>query len=71
MAFKCDADWDELFETENDDVRFCGSCQREVFFCHSDLDIAKNIKLNRCIAFISEYSGRTLGMPWSPSELES
>ncbi len=66
LAFKCDKNWDDLSETDNDDVRFCQSCQREVYFCYDDSDIAKSIRLNRCIAFIFEQDGllfETLGIP--------
>jgi hypothetical protein len=55
FAFKCNAKWDELVHTRNDEIRFCGECQREVYYCYSDDDLAESIRLNRCIA-ITPYS---------------
>lgn len=55
FAFKCNAKWDELVHTQDDDIRFCSGCEREVYFCHSDDELAEAIRLNRCIA-IQQYS---------------
>ena len=51
MSFKCPNEWDLLSETDDEDVRFCGGCQKEVHFCHDDEDLAKSVRLNRCVAF--------------------
>ena len=37
-------------KTESD-IKFCNSCQKEVYECNDDDEIAKNIKLNRCVRF--------------------
>jgi hypothetical protein len=52
FAFKYSAVWNELEETDEVGVRFCNDCQREVFLCLDDDDLARNIKLNRCITIL-------------------
>jgi hypothetical protein len=72
LAYKCPNDWDALPETDNSDVKFCNECQKEVYFCHDDEDLAKGIRLNRCVAFFkpSELSDlsftATMGVPTFP-----
>ena len=39
FAFKCEAKWEDLEEIDYDDVRFCNTCQKEVYFCHTDDDL--------------------------------
>jgi hypothetical protein len=50
FAFRCDRRWDDLIATRDPDVKFCGECQQEVFFCHTDAALADAIVRNRCIA---------------------
>lgn len=52
FAFKCEAKWDDLSETEDEDVRFCNSCEKEVYFCINDDELARAVRLNRCVAFV-------------------
>lgn len=51
FAFKCNANWDELEDTTNEDVKLCHNCEKEVYFCNDDEDLARNVRLNRCVAF--------------------
>ena len=51
LSYKCPNDWDALSETDDENIRFCNECEKEVFFCHDDEDLAKGIRLNRCVAF--------------------
>jgi hypothetical protein len=51
FAFQCTAKWQQLDETEDEDIRFCNDCQREVYYCFDDDDLARCVKLNRCVAF--------------------
>lgn len=51
FAFKCDKKWDDLDETRNDNIRFCNTCEKEVYFCNDDSELAQNVRLNRCVAF--------------------
>jgi hypothetical protein len=55
FAFKCDANWDELSDTEDEDVKFCNTCQREVHFCETDEELLKAVKRNLCIAIDQPY----------------
>ena len=50
FAFKCNARWEKLEQTENDEIRFCDDCQKEVFLCLDDDILVKNVMLNRCVA---------------------
>ena len=59
LGFKCDANWDLMTvvsETYLEDgvnqVRFCNSCQREVFESNDDDQLNENIRLNRCVSFV-------------------
>jgi hypothetical protein len=63
LQYKCPNNWDNLKETEAEDIRFCGECQKEVHFCYGDDDLAKNIRLNRCIAFFDAVMITTMGIP--------
>ena len=49
FAFKCDKKWEDLKTTSGQDVRFCGACQRDVYFCHTDAQLRDAIVLNRCV----------------------
>ena len=70
FAFKCSVNWDNLEETDDENIRFCLDCQKEVHFCEDDEDLVKSIKLNRCIAInrVNDFGvSRTLGLPCSPN----
>jgi hypothetical protein len=49
-GFKCQETWESLSETDDDDVRFCSKCQKEVFHCTDDDSLVNSIARNRCIA---------------------
>ena len=50
FGFKCNKQWDELTLTSEDEVKFCQTCQKEVYFCSSDDELAAYVRLNRCVA---------------------
>jgi len=54
FAFKCTAIWDALLETDDDLVRFCNGCQKEVFKCITDDMLSNYVRLNRCVAIYKE-----------------
>ncbi len=56
FAYKCSAKWENLQETEDESIRFCDECQKEVFFCDSDDTLISLVKLNRCIAILKPNS---------------
>ena len=60
FAYRCSAKWDDLQETDDDDIRFCNDCQKEVFFCDSDDTLVTFVKLNRCVAILKSKSNERL-----------
>jgi hypothetical protein len=46
-----------LAETAREDVRFCGSCDREVFFSESDEDTLRLAREGRCVARVEPDPG--------------
>jgi hypothetical protein len=44
----------DMDDDGNENIKFCSDCQKEVYLCETDEELAKNIKLNRCIS-ISKY----------------
>jgi hypothetical protein len=44
----------DMDDDDNENIKFCSDCQKEVYLCETDEDLARNIKLNRCIS-ISKY----------------
>jgi hypothetical protein len=73
LSFQCDRDWDDLMEIEaEDDVRYCNSCDSAVYFCYTNEDLAKSIRLNRCVAVMSfDELGRQARVMGSPSVFPS
>ncbi len=57
IAFKCNKQWEQLAKTQFGRVRYCGDCERDVFFCSSDTEILEAIRLNRCVALLECDSG--------------
>lgn len=56
FAFKCFMKWDDLKLTDEADVRYCGKCEKNVYFCHTDTELWEAIRLNRCIAIDADQS---------------
>ncbi len=68
FAFKCEQKWEEMQITKKQNVKFCLSCQKEVFFCSTDKQLKDAIVLNRCISIeyveqINNQTIRLMGMP--------
>lgn len=52
FEFVCPLKWDNLEKTDNNDIRFCGSCEKQVFKA-SDLDSFNRLaNENKCVAYI-------------------
>lgn len=49
LGYACTCQWDDLKILKYDDVRFCNTCQKEVYDCQSIEDLAESILLNRNI----------------------
>ena len=50
FAFKCDKRWEELEPTPLAEVRHCTQCEHDVYYCATDAELAKAVRLNRCVA---------------------
>ena len=51
LAKRCRARWEKLEPVKGDDaIRFCGACERSVYLCQTDEDLAKHRALGRCVA---------------------
>jgi len=61
LGFKCSANWDSMevisiessYPVGESEVRFCKTCQKEVFESNSDNELTTNIRLNRCVSFLT------------------
>jgi hypothetical protein len=66
FGIKCEADWEKMIVIQSHDedeqttseIRFCKSCQKEVYQCDYDETLLESIHLNRCI--------RIAATPWFP-----
>ena len=48
--FKCPKQWSDLVETESPDVRFCGLCRQQVFYCTTIPEARQHAWRGRCVA---------------------
>jgi hypothetical protein len=51
FAYKCEADWELLEDTNKEKIRFCNACEKEVHFCEDDKELTEAIHANHCVAF--------------------
>jgi hypothetical protein len=51
FSFVCNADWDSMTPSaSNGKQRFCDTCNKQVFFCSTDEELAEHVRDNDCIA---------------------
>lgn len=55
FAFQCDAKWEKLAETGDEQIRFCDHCQKEVHHCVTDEELLRAIRSNLCVAIAPPY----------------
>jgi uncharacterized protein (TIGR02996 family) len=48
--FQCPKQWSDLVETESPDVRFCGLCRQQVFYCTTIPEARQHAWRGRCVA---------------------
>lgn len=66
FKYKCEALWEALERTEAETIRFCPECERNVYACHNDWDLAEHIRAGHCIAlFRDDGAELALGEPAS------
>ena len=51
FEFVCPLKWDNLQKTDNNDIRFCGSCDKQVFKASSLKSFSKLANENKCVAY--------------------
>lgn len=57
FRFKCPKRWTALTPTDRDDVRHCGACERDVYFCASLDEVRRHATLGDCVAFDPVFAG--------------
>lgn len=55
FAYECSAKWDELAATNENKIRFCNECEKEVHRCDTDAELLRAIRSNLCVAIPSPY----------------
>ena len=62
FGIKCNKNWKDMehvrVDENNRDVRFCSSCEKEVFETRTKDELYVNIELNRCVSII--YTDNTI-----------
>ena len=51
FEYVCPEKWNNLQKTDNKDVRFCGSCNKQVFKATNKKSIDKLANQNKCVAY--------------------
>ena len=53
FGFQCKENWSEMAYISNADsgseIRFCSSCEKNVYECTSDQELTDNVRVNRCV----------------------
>ena len=50
IQIRCTKKWSQLLETSDSLVRFCDDCQKNIYYCSTDDEIAAALRLNKCVA---------------------
>ena len=50
LRFRCPMLWSELSQTASADVRHCAACDKDVFLCTTDEEVAEHAKAGHWIA---------------------
>ena len=50
FAFKCPLNWDALTETDDSEVRYCGSCEQNVYLCYDSDEAHSRAERGQCVA---------------------
>jgi uncharacterized protein (TIGR02996 family) len=64
FRFRCPKKWEQLQPTAEEDVRFCGQCRQQVFFC-SSINVAQtHAALGECVAVDSRLARKPRDLDW-------
>lgn len=50
VKYNCPKNWEDLEPTENESVKHCSSCDKDVYYCRSDTETLEHAKIGNCIA---------------------
>ena len=53
FEFVCPENWNNFEKTDDKNVRFCGSCQKQVFKANDKETLKELSKKNTCVAYFS------------------
>lgn len=67
FKFECSQNWDDLAETSDEKIRYCGQCGNDVFSVQNGEELNSNAKKGRCVYLPPM---RTAGIPWMPDKAE-
>tara|TARA_Y100000996_G_C22051680_1_gene449384 strand:+ start:20 stop:277 length:258 start_codon:yes stop_codon:yes gene_type:complete len=56
FEFICPEKWENLERSDNESLRFCGSCDKQVFKANSLEELEKFSKENKCVAYKGDNS---------------
>jgi len=74
FGIKCEKDWklmEHVRQDENDnEVRFCSGCEKEVFATFTPAELYQNVTLNRCVAIIQEQVVTVGDISYIPEDIE-
>ena len=51
FEFVCPLKWNNLEKTDNNDIRFCGSCEKQVYKAKTMYDFFEMSEQNKCVAY--------------------
>ncbi|PHS41096.1 MAG: hypothetical protein COB07_03645 [Sulfurovum sp.] len=54
LEFKCPLKWDDLVETESEDVHYCEVCMENVYQVSNIMEFKKRVKEKKCVIVIND-----------------
>ena len=61
FKYECPHRWKSLATTDDNSIRFCPVCSRNVYLCHTDSDVAHHAQAGDCVAKIDGFGIELLG----------
>jgi len=50
FRYRCPRQWERLVPTTDPDIRHCGQCDRDVYFCDDERAFMAHVRAGHCIA---------------------
>jgi len=67
LSFECPMEWDDLRQTDSEDVRHCTTCKKPVTFCSSREAFLKLAARGECVAFFRETPDQVVRLLGNPA----